>query len=197
MKAFLTSILFCVIVIVNGQRKESSNWGIGSNFGYKTPYGGWGLFYFQKLNILKKNIEINGGAGINESLVLGLGTKLRIYNRINFLETHISINYSHQAKGNMRYETENGPTDYYKTSSIQKMHYYLTNRFFIDKDKSIALQLNTGYAHNASGYKLIHTAGPNLHYQKAEKLLKSGLLIGIDIVFFFGNFNNTIGLDNE
>ncbi len=171
-------------ILSYGQIEKNSNGGIGTGGGLKTCYGSWGLFYNYTPNLFNKSLELNIGTGIgpSESLVFGLGSKLRFYNNSKKIEAFFSSNYSYQLKGKLRYDNENS-VDYYETGKIQYLHYYLTGRLWLD-DKFAALQLNCGYSQNISGIEINHLSGPNKNYNKAQNTLTSGLLIGVDLIVF-------------
>ncbi len=163
------------------QIDKNSNGGIGTGGGLKMYYGDFGIFYNYTLSPFNSRLELNVGTGIRQSIVFGVGSRIRIYDNSKKLESYVSINYCYQLKGNLRYENNNS-VDYYTTGDLQYLHYYLTGRLLLDK--FAALQLNCGYSQNISGSNIIHTSGPNENYNLAKKTLGSGLLIGVDLIVF-------------
>ena len=180
--------MLCVFgaTFLNAQIDRRSKGGIGTGGGVKTPYGDWGIFYDYTPTILSKRLELNIGAGISQSLAIGLGSKFLIYHKLQRIELFLSLNYSYQVHGRVRYDAKNS-VDYYATGTTQYIHYYLTGRFWFDR--FAALQLNSGYSENLSGIRIRHSSGPNENYNNVRKTLDSGLLIGVDLVVFLESKN--------
>ncbi|MCB0482664.1 MAG: hypothetical protein KDC83_14645 [Flavobacteriales bacterium] len=172
--------VFLFLVSIGFAQDSVRTSGFGMGIGPKQPYGLWGVFYqFTPKNL--DLLEFNAGLGINKGMIVGLGPRFKIISNLKSYEMLVSINYSYRFSSDHRYES-NSNIDYYTVSDIQNMSYYFTNRFKVDT--KFYLQGNIGYSQNISGYSIHHVRGLNDHLDKVENNLKSGLLIGIDVIVF-------------
>src|SRR5690554_7588936 len=68
---------------------------VGTAIGYRAPYGLWGVFFSYQPSGLQNNIELNIGAGINHSYIVGSGWKFRLLrSESGLMESMLSFNYS-------------------------------------------------------------------------------------------------------
>lgn len=164
------------------------------SLGWKNTYGAWGMFYGRSIDIAGSVIEVRIGGGIKESFVLGGGINLRIYNNKKWFESFIATDYSLNFAGTIRFDNEKAyqpfTSDQYSFTKCQYIHPYITNRFFISKDKVVALQLKTGYAFLINPVTIMPTTGPNVNYSKAKKITDGGLMIGLDLILYIKYFQD-------
>lgn len=181
-KLLILNICLLNTLLALGQIDKNSNGGIGTGGGMKMYYGAWGVFYNYSPKILNsRRIEFNAGVGIRQSFVFGVGTKYKLYSNLKNFEILFAVNYSYQVPGEFIYEV-NDLIDYYKTAETQYLHYYLTGRLWLNE--YAAIQLDCGYSQNIGAVGIKHSSGPNVNYNKVEKTLKSGILLGIDLIVF-------------
>jgi hypothetical protein len=164
------------------------------SLGWKNTYGAWGLFYGRGINIGSSLIEVRIGGGIKEGFVLGGGINFRLYNNKKWFESFIATDYSYNFPGTIRFDDEKAyqpfTSDQYNFTACQYLHSYVTNRFFISKDKFAALQLKTGYAFLINAVSVVPTSGPNVNYSKARQITDGGLMIGLDLVLYIKYFQD-------
>jgi hypothetical protein len=165
------------------QTEKKSTHGIGTELGLNGNYGLWGLFYNYNPVFLNKRMEFNAGAGISSSYVLGGGAKYRVCDNNKNLELYVSLNYSYQGNGEARYDAGHGSADYYKATSSQCLHYYLSGRYRIKTNA--AVQLNVGYKDNINPAKITHLSGPDENYNKLAHYLNDGILVSVSLTVFF------------
>lgn len=190
MKKTLSVILifyFLSLAALAQEDKSGERMNIGTAIGYRAPYGLWGVFFSYKPNVLQSNIELNIGAGVNHSYILGSGLKFRILrSESGMMESMLSFNYSFNFKGELRYKHE-GFTEYYMASEVHRLTYSFHQRFYFNKNRVEAIQLGIGYSQNVGEYAINHVAGTNAGWSKVKHNMNNGLFFELGLVIHFLN----------
>lgn len=167
------------------ENKSDERMNVGTAIGYRAPYGLWGVFFSYQPSVLQNNIELNIGAGINHSYILGSGLKFRLLrSESGLMESMLSFNYSFNFKGELRYKHE-GFTEYYMASEVHRLTYSFHQRFYLNKKRVEAIQLGIGYCHNVGKYAINHVAGMNAGWSKVNRNMNSGLFFELGLVIHF------------
>lgn len=182
-------ILYLIIILSNFkelrcQIEKNSKGHFGMGGGFKNPYGSWGAFYSR--NIQSLPFEFKFGVGKRQSPSLMLGTNYSIWNNSKQIEILLNLDYSYNLSGEIDYKVNSSYTDNYKYSSIQFIHPYFSERFYLKKNsKNIAaIQLKTGYSFLINAPSIIHLDGPDEHRKEINSFKSGGILFAIEFILF-------------
>src|SRR5690554_4736645 len=182
MKKVLLILVFQTSLSVLSQSIESTYNSIGMGVGHNTPVEVWGVFYNQGFNIKSTMLELGGGIGLEEGVVLngGIGIRfLKIYDKLEFFG---EFDYSHHFTGTIEFE-KNNVTDVYETGSMDYLHSSISFRYFIDY--FLILQIRSGYSFLVSDANIQHKYGPNMNIENVNKRVGNGFLIGLELIIPF------------